>query len=141
METLVDAGKAGQLGISNCYQLRQLESLYDEARIKPAVLQNRFHADTRYDHDIRAYCRKHNIIYQSFWTLSANPHVLSHRTVTTLADKYQRTAAQILFRYLTQIGVAPLTGTRSAVHMCDDLAIFEFQLTEPELTRVNALFF
>jgi diketogulonate reductase-like aldo/keto reductase len=140
MEALVDAGKAGLLGISNCYELRQLESLYSEARIKPAVLQNRFHADTRYDHDIRAYCREHNIIYQSFWTLSANPHILSHRTVTALADKYQRTAAQILFRYLTQIGVAPLTGTRSAVHMRDDLAIFEFQLTDPELARVAALF-
>src|SRR5882724_9342427 len=36
MEALVDVGKARQLGISNCYQLRQLESLYGEARIKPA---------------------------------------------------------------------------------------------------------
>jgi diketogulonate reductase-like aldo/keto reductase len=140
MEELVDAGKARQLGISNCYQLRQLESLCSEARIKPAVLQNRFHADTRYDHDIRVYCRKQNIIYQSFWTLTANPHILDHRTVTALADKYQRTAAQILFRYLTQIGVAPLTGTRSDTHMRDDLAIFEFQLTDPELTRVASLF-
>jgi diketogulonate reductase-like aldo/keto reductase len=140
MEALVDAGKARQLGISNCYQLRQLESLCSEARIKPAVLQNRFHDDTHYDHDIRVYCRKQNIIYQSFWTLTANPHILSHRTVTTLGDKYQRTAAQILFRYLTQIGVAPLTGTRSDTHMRDDLAIFEFQLTGPELTRVDALF-
>jgi diketogulonate reductase-like aldo/keto reductase len=139
MEALVDAGKARQLGISNCYQLRQLESLYGEARIKPAVLQNRFHADTRYDHDIRVYCRKQNIIYQSFWTLTANPHILIHRTVTALADKYQRTAAQILFRYLTQIGVAPLIGTRSDTHMRDDLAIFEFQLTEPELTRVTVI--
>jgi diketogulonate reductase-like aldo/keto reductase len=140
MEALVDAGKARQLGISNCYQLRQLESLCSEARIKPAVLQNRFHADTRYDHDIRVYCRKQNIIYQSFWTLTANPHILSHRTVTTLGDKYQRTAAQILFRYLTQIGVSPLTGTRSDTHMRDDLAIFEFQLTAAELTRVSAVF-
>jgi diketogulonate reductase-like aldo/keto reductase len=140
MEALVDAGKAGQLGISNCYQLRQIESLYSEARIKPVVLQNRFHADTRYDHDIRVYCRKQNIIYQSFWTLTANPHILTHRTVTALADKYQRAAAQILFRYLTQIGVAPLTGTRSETHMRDDLAIFEFQLTDAEVARVNALF-
>lgn len=140
MEALVDAGKARQLGISNCYELRQLESLYTEARIKPAVLQNRFHADTHYDHDLRVYCRKHTIIYQSFWTLTANPHVLGHRTVTALADKYQRSTAQILFRYLTQIGVVPLTGTRSASHMRDDLAIFEFQLTDPELTRVNAVF-
>jgi diketogulonate reductase-like aldo/keto reductase len=140
MEALVDCGKAGQLGISNCYQLRQLESLYREARIKPAVLQNRFHADTRYDHDIRVYCRKHNIIYQSFWTLTANPHILAHGTVIALADKYQRTAAQILFRYLTQIGVAPLTGTRSEPHMGDDLAIFEFQLTDSELNRLTCVF-
>ena len=140
METLVDAGKAKQLGISNCYDLGELESLYGEAQIKPAVLQNRFHADTSYDNDIRAYCRQQDIIYQSFWTLTANPHILTHRAVTALADKYRRTAAQILFRYLTQIGVAPLSGTRSATHMRDDLAIFEFQLTEPELTRLAAVF-
>jgi len=58
METLVDAGKTKQLGISNCYELRELESIYGEARIKPAVLQNRFHADTSYGNDIRAYCRQ-----------------------------------------------------------------------------------
>jgi len=140
MEAVVDAGKASQLGISNCYELRQLESLYSEARIKPAVLQNRFHADTSYDDELRAYCRRHDIIYQSFWTLTANPHILAHRTVTALADKYQRTTAQVLFRYLTQIGVAPLSGTRSESHMRDDLGIFEFQLNEPELTRLAALF-
>ncbi|MFL6600504.1 MAG: aldo/keto reductase family protein [Steroidobacteraceae bacterium] len=140
MEALVDAAKASQLGISNCYQLRHLESLYSEARIKPAVLQNRFHADTHYDDELRAYCRKTNIIYQSFWTLTANPHILTHRAVTALADQYRRTTAQILFRYLTQIGVAPLSGTHSQRHMSDDLAIFEFQLTEPELIRLAALF-
>ena len=140
MEAQVEAGKVGQLGISNCYGLQQLESLCSEARIKPAVLQNRFYADTCYDRDLRAYCRKQGIVYQSFWTLSANPQVLSHRTVTALAEKYQCTAAQILFRYLTQVGVAPLTGTRSDGHMRDDLAIFEFQLTDAELTRMSALF-
>jgi diketogulonate reductase-like aldo/keto reductase len=140
MEAQVEAGKVGQLGISNCYELRQLESLCTEARIKPAVLQNRFYADTRYDQDLRAYCRRQGIIYQSFWTLSANPQVLGHRAVITLAEKYQCSAAQILFRYLTQVGVAPLTGTRSDGHMRDDLAIFEFQLTDAELTRMNVLF-
>ena len=54
MEALVDSGKVGQLGISNCYEVLQLEALYDGARIKPAVIQNRFYADTRYDLNIRA---------------------------------------------------------------------------------------
>jgi diketogulonate reductase-like aldo/keto reductase len=139
MEALVDAGKVRQLGISNCYPLSQLRALHERARIRPAVLQNRFCADTRYDGDLRAYCRQHGILYQSFWTLTANPHILSHRAVLSLSEKYQRTAAQILFRYLTQIDVTPLTGTRTVAHMREALAIFQFELTEPERAQLSAL--
>ncbi len=140
MEALARAGKVRQLGISNCYQLQLLDALYTAARIKPAVLQNRFCAETDHDRDIRAYCREHDILYQSFWTLTANPQILGHRTVVTLADRYQRTTAQIFFRYLTQVDVVPLTGTRSEAHMRDDLAIFDFQLGDAELARMSALF-
>jgi diketogulonate reductase-like aldo/keto reductase len=140
MEAWVDSGKVGQLGISNCYQLLQLEALYDGARIKPAVIQNRFFADTHYDRNIRAYCRRQHIIYQSFWTLTANPKVLASPTVTALAGKYQRTAPQILFRYLTQIDAVPLTGTSSELHMQQDLAIFEIQLDATEIARLTTLF-
>jgi diketogulonate reductase-like aldo/keto reductase len=140
MESLVDAGGVGQLGISNCYSLETLESLYEAARIKPAVIQNRFYADTRYDREIRAYCRTRNIVYQSFWTLSANPHVLTHGTITALAAEYRRTAAQVLFRYLTQIDVVPLTGTRSGIHMREALGIFEFTLAASELEAIGRLF-
>jgi diketogulonate reductase-like aldo/keto reductase len=140
MEALVDSGKVGQLGISNCYQLGQLEQLYDGARIKPAVVQNRFYADTQYDRNIRAYCSRRHVIYQSFWTLSANPKVLASPLVTTLGRQYQRTAPQILFRYLTQIDAVPLTGTSSPLHMREDLAIFEFQLTAAEIAQLTELF-
>ena len=140
MELLVDTGKVRQLGISNCYQLHMLESLYERARIKPAVVQNRFYADTRFDTHIRAWCRRQNIIYQSFWTLTANPKALTSPTITKLAAKYQRTAAQILFRYLTQLEVAPLTGTSSEQHMQEDVAIFEFKLDAAELEELTSLF-
>jgi diketogulonate reductase-like aldo/keto reductase len=140
MEALVDIRGVRQLGISNCYQLGQLEALYDSARIKPAVVQNRFHAETGYDREIRSFCREHRLIYQSFWTLTANPQVLAHRVVSRLASKHRRTPAQILFRYLTQIGVVPLTGTRSETHMREDLDIFQFQLAELEREEMDALF-
>lgn len=140
MESLVDVRRVRQLGISNCYRLEQLETLCDSARIKPAVVQNRFHADTGYDREIRAFCRQHRLIYQSFWTLTANPHVLAHRALTSLALKHRRTPAQILFRYLTQIEVVPLTGTRTETHMREDLDIFEFELSELERKTMDALF-
>ena len=140
LASLVDAGGVRQLGISNCYRIEQLEVLYESARIKPAVVQNRFYAETGYDREIRAFCRQHGILYQSFWTLTANPQVLAHRAVRELASKYRRTPAQILFRYLTQNGIVPLTGTRSETHMREDLGIFEFELSESERGAMDALF-
>lgn len=62
-------GKVKQLGISNIYDPRSLARIHDEAQVKPAVVQNRFYADSGYDKEIRDFCNKHNIVYQSFWTL------------------------------------------------------------------------
>jgi diketogulonate reductase-like aldo/keto reductase len=140
MESMVESREVRQLGISNCYRLEELEALFDSARYKPAVVQNRFYADTGYDREIRAFCRQHGMIYQCFWTLTANPQVLAHRTVRELATKHRRTPAQLLFRYLTQNDIVPLTGTRSEIHMREDLAIFDFELTQLEREAMDVLF-
>lgn len=139
MEAVVDAGGARRIGISNCYDPEFLKRLHRTARIKPAVVQNRLYAKTGYDREIRSFCRSNDIVYQSFWTLTANPHVLAHPTVRSLAAQYARTPAQILFRALTQEGVVPLTGTRSETHMREDLAIFEFELSGSERVAVASL--
>jgi diketogulonate reductase-like aldo/keto reductase len=57
--------------------------------------------------------------------------------VTIPAATYKRTPAQILFRYLTQIGVVPLTGTKSETHMREDLSIFDFELSSEELSVID----
>src|SRR5262249_50297837 len=126
MEALVDSGGVRQLGISNCYQLEQLRALHHSARVKPSVLQNRFSAHTDYDVALRELCREQSVVYQSFWTLTASPLLLTHAVIAGLATRYQRTAAQIMFRFLSQQSVVPLSGTRSEVHMREDLSIFDF---------------
>jgi diketogulonate reductase-like aldo/keto reductase len=139
MESIVDAGGARLLGISNCYEPERLEDLYASARIKPAVLQNRFYAQTGYDRELRHFCGRNGIIYQSFWTLTANPDILAHQTVKELSKKYQRTPSQIFYRYLTQVGILPLIGTTSSIHMREDLDIFNFELLEQECASVVRL--
>jgi diketogulonate reductase-like aldo/keto reductase len=137
IEAIVEEGGIRRAGISNCYSLADFQHLHDAARIKPAVLQNRFHADTGFDRELRAFCREQQVTYQSFWTLTANPRVLGDATLAGLASIHRRTPAQILFRYLTQVGVVPLTGTRSEAHMREDLAIFEFELSGLECTSID----
>jgi diketogulonate reductase-like aldo/keto reductase len=139
LEAFIDTGQVRQLGVSNCYRLDDLESLYEAARIKPAIVQNRFYADTNYDRHVRAYCDRQQIIYQGFWTLSANPQLLAHTSIGVPAATHKRTAAQILFRYLTQIGVVPLTGTKSETHMREDLSIFDFKLSNTEQSAIDEM--
>lgn len=139
MEQLFHQGGVRQLGISNCYHPPLLEWLYRTAEVKPAVLQNRFYADTGYDREIRRFCRQHGIVYQAFWVLTANPSVLTHNTIRALAGKYRRTHAQIFFRFLSHNDVIPLTGTSSQSHMRDDLAIFDFELTAAECVAIDRL--
>ena len=139
METIQRAGGTRQLGISNCYYTETMKQLYADANVKPAVVQNRFYQETGYDADLRDWCSKHGVIYQSFWTLTANPHILGSNTVQTIAKKYNKTEAQIFFRYLSQSGIVPLTGTCSEQHMREDLSIFDFELSSDELKNVSRL--
>jgi diketogulonate reductase-like aldo/keto reductase len=46
---------------------------------------------------------------------------------------------QVFFRYLTQIGIVPLTGTTSTIHMQGDLSIFGFQLDSEECAAIESL--
>jgi diketogulonate reductase-like aldo/keto reductase len=139
MESLYEGGGVRQLGVSNCYEPERLKELCRNARIMPAAIQNRFYAKTGYDRDIRAVCRDHGLLYQSFWTLTANPETLAHPGVVELAAAYGRSPAQLFFRYLTQMDIVCLTGTSSEEHMLQDLAIFDFRLSPVECEAIGAL--
>lgn len=139
-EKFVDQKQVRMLGISNFYDLRSIVRLYDDAIIKPRVIQNRFYEDTNYDKDIRQFCKEKGIIYQSFWTLSANPHVLENSNVRRAAEKRGVPTTSLFFAYLSQTGVVvPLTGTKNVQHMKDDLAAMELTLTEEEMNIFKQL--
>jgi diketogulonate reductase-like aldo/keto reductase len=139
MEAIHSEGLASQIGISNFYDVSAFKSFFESVKVKPAVLQNRFFIQTAYDRELRLFCKENNIVYQSFWTLSANPHILQSSVFDAIASAKKKTPEQILFRYLSYIGVVPLTGTSSKEHMREDLEIFNFELDESEKEKINKL--
>ncbi|ESQ16496.1 MAG: hypothetical protein N838_26225 [Thiohalocapsa sp. PB-PSB1] len=128
----------------NNLQTQYLDSLVLHSPLEPHGLLMRvwdaMETIQGYDADLRNWCANHGVIYQSFWTLTANPHILTSNTVQTIAQKYNRTAPQIFFRYLSQIGIVPLTGTCSEQHMKEDLSIFDFELSSDDLNYVSRIF-
>lgn len=139
LESLCQSGDTRQIGISNCYDLSLLEQLYHDAQIKPSVVQNRFYADTHYDGQLRSWCQEKGVIYQSFWTLSANPHILQSPTLQNIAHQCAKSVEQIFYRYVTQKGMIPLNGTTSPQHMKEDLSIFEFTLDNESMEKIDHL--
>jgi len=139
-EKAVDAGQVGQLGISNCYDPPTFKALYEKARIKPKILQNRFYKDSGYDVELRAYCLEKGVTYQTFWTLTANPHILSADPVVRAASRLGATQPQVLFRWLIQVGHQPLTGTKSPEHMKQDLQAVTMPLSTAEMSEIGGLF-
>jgi diketogulonate reductase-like aldo/keto reductase len=110
------------LGISNT-NLPILQAVYEAAKVKPSVVQNRFHAPTGWDVDLRKFCREHDIIYESFWTLSGNRKMLevakSIQELSRLAGVSKEVALYCLVIELG--GTVPLNGTTSNAHMKGDL--------------------
>lgn len=126
MESFVDDGRVKQLGISNCYDYDFFQSLYDQARIKPKVLQNRFYHESNFDTALRAFCQNNDVTYQSFWTLTANRHALASPEIKEWAARLQLTPQQLMFAFLMSLGyITPLSGTTSLEHAAQDVAIMQ----------------
>jgi len=122
-ESFVDEGKVGQIGISNCYEADAVRYLYENARIKPAVIQNRFYGDTGYDTEVRSFCQEQGIEYQSFWTLGANRHFLGNERVKEFAAEKNLSPETLLYAFVMALGITPLDGTTSKVHAAEDMAL------------------
>ena len=139
MEEFYDKKEVGALGISNCYDLDVLKYLYNNAKVKPTIVQNRFYAQSGYDKELRAFCKQNNITYESFWSLTANPDILISEVLQNLINKYQKSAAEIFYRFLNHIEIVPLNGTTSKKHMMEDLKIGEFELLDREIEEITQL--
>lgn len=79
-----------RLGISNV-TLPELEFLWEHAQVKPAVVQNRFYPRDEgagpYAQDVRRFCEERGVVFQSFWTLTGNPGLVSSAVVRGVRDE------------------------------------------------------
>jgi diketogulonate reductase-like aldo/keto reductase len=134
----MEALPARALGISNV-TARQVDELAAFAKRPIAFVQNRCYAERGWDADVRAACARHGIKYQGFSLLTANRWVLANDAVRAVCKRVTATPAQVVFRFAQQLGMLPLTGSKSVEHLQQDLAIASFQLDGVELKAIEAI--
>ena len=114
--------KIRHLGISNI-SFSILEDLYNSVKVKPAVVQNRFYRSTKFDSQVRDYCRTHSIIYEAFWTLTANPAFLKSRLLQEAGRQMGLSPEQTWYCLILGLeDTVILNGTGSVLHMREDIA-------------------
>jgi len=138
LEEIYKSGRARMIGISNV-NAGQVTSLVAKARVKPMVVQNRCYANRGWDRMVRETCRENGIMYQGFSLLTANPYVLRHPNVVSIAKRLGVHSEQVVFRFAMQAGMIPLTGTTAEQHMKDDLRVNAIELTREEVNLIDTI--
>ena len=133
-----DAGRTDRVGVSNGL-LRHLQQMTATGAEVPAFVQNRCFARLGWDRGVRAFCEAHDVVYQGFSLLTANPDVLHHRLVAAIAARLHATPAQVVFRFAQAVGMLPLTGTTDPEHMQQDLASRGLTLSADEVRAIESL--
>lgn len=67
------------------------------------------------------------------------PSLLKHPVVSEIAKNHGKSTAQILLRHAVQGQIAVIPGSKNPDHLVSNLDIFDFELTDDEVQRMNAL--
>jgi diketogulonate reductase-like aldo/keto reductase len=113
LEGLVDEGKCKAIGLSDV-GLAHVKEIIEAARIKPAVVHVESHPYLP-QWELLEYCRKHGIVLQAFAALghSSKPNLLEDPVITSIAQRVNKTPAQVLLAWAIQRGTALLTTSKT----------------------------
>lgn len=131
-EELYDQGVLKAIGVSN-FSIEHLENLVENSRIQPMVNQLLIHPGVLQT-ETREYCKKHDILVQAYSPLSPLGEIGAEPAVKNMVEKYNKSVAQILLRFDLQLGVVPLTKSVHSERIKENIAIFDFELDDADMT-------
>lgn len=129
-------GITRDIGVSN-YSTQQIEELIDATGEIPAVNQIEW-SPFGWSPDMLEYCRDREIVIQAYSPLTRADR-LDDETLTELAGRYAKTPGQILIRWNLQLGVVPLPKANSESHLKEDLLVFDFEIYDEHMSKLNEL--
>lgn len=135
-EELYKAGKIKAVGVSN-FRPHHLENIMDHADIMPMVNQVEIHPGMPQD-EIIEFCRAHDIAVEG-WSPLSTGRIFSVPEVQEIAQKYNKSIAQICLRWSVQRGVIPLPKSVTPSRILENSQVFDFKLEEADMQRISAL--
>ncbi|XP_045201581.2 aldo-keto reductase family 1 member B1-like [Mercenaria mercenaria] len=150
MEDAVHAGKVKSIGLSN-FTEKLTKMILANARIRPQNLQFECHAYYQ-QNQLKSFCDENQISCTAYAPLGAPGKPMWHaseedskcklledKTVLDIADKYERTPAQILLRFLLERNIAVIPKTSSVQRLEENETVFDFDLEGGDVQKLKSL--
>jgi methylglyoxal/glyoxal reductase len=136
LETLYKEGKVKAIGVSN-FQVHHLEDVMKDAEIKPMVNQVEYHPRLT-QQEVKTFCDNNGIQFEA-WSPLMQGQLFDNPLLKNLANKYNKTVAQIILRWDLQNGVVTIPKSTKEHRIIENSTIFDFELTKEDVDQINNL--
>lgn len=136
MEDLYMEDRIKAIGLSN-FLPHHIRPLLETARVRPMLDQLELHVGYMQEYTL-GYLKKKKIKAQA-WSPLGRAALFNDERIVQLAEKYGKSGAQILLRYLIQRGIPAIPKASSPERMKENLEIFDFSLTEDEVSFLSCV--
>lgn len=124
------------IGVSN-YTIIHLTELLKNSQITPAVNQVEFHPFLNQIH-LLEYCKKHKIQLEAYSPL-AHGQKIEDPTIAKIAQKYDKTPAQILIRWAIEQKIVVIPKSIKKERIIENSKVFDFAISEEDMKILNSL--
>ncbi|MDN6194875.1 MAG: aldo/keto reductase [Atopostipes suicloacalis] len=135
LEEAYEAGKVKAIGVSN-FEIEDLKNLKKEAKVQPMLNQIKYHIGNR-DEELVQYCQENNMVVEAYSPIGTGK-LLDHPVIEEIAEKYNKSTAQISIRYAYQKGLVVLPKSVHEKYMIENGKI-DFNLAIEDFDRLNRL--
>lgn len=138
-EKLYEEGVVRSIGISNFEPDRMID-LINFNKVVPMVNQIETHLFCQRKIE-NQWLKKYDVQHMSYAPLGQgkNNKMFDLPEINVISEKYNKTPAQILLRFLTQQGIVVIPKSNSEEHIEENINIFDFKLTDNEMEILKNL--
>jgi 2,5-diketo-D-gluconate reductase A len=138
MEELYKEGKVRAIGVSN-FQPDRLIDLIIHNEVVPAVNQVETHPFHQ-QHDAQEFMKENEVQIESWGPFAEGRNDLfKNELLKSIGDKYNKSIAQVVLRWLTQRGVVAIPKSVRKERMAENLNSLDFELTTEEMEKIKTL--
>ncbi len=135
MEEIYKSGRCRAIGVSN-FNVSDLTAILESCTVKPMANQIRFFIGNTQE-EITRFSKQHDILVEGYSPL-ATGKIIGNETLEAIANKYNRTVAQLSIRYVLQCGVLPLPKSTTPDRILQNIEV-DFEIGKEDMNFLNSL--